>query len=169
MTPLDQLTSALERRWGIGRLPLLVSPELRARWDATLVACQNDDTPQQDKDAMLVRAWKALDAAATAAGAEHLPPGLWEVPDPVDPDGVIVICRDELHAHTERLRATHDGRHVLTYTLAEVANVMHAHRMPLAHAIKREWPGATVLPPRPARWKDCPVPRIAENMILDAE
>lgn len=169
ITALDGLANAMERKWGIGRLPRLVPPAMLARWEATLAACAGEFTPRAEGDAMMMRAWRGMDAAATAAGAEPLPPGLWEVPDPVCPGSVVVVCQDDEHAQAVRLRALHEGRGVVTYTLAEVASVMQAFRTPLVRDIERAWPSATVqpLPPRWPRGGD-PVPDIAGIMAADA-
>src|SRR5512134_3295607 len=80
---LDQLACEMERKWGVGRLRLLVSDLLRAKFDA-----------QKDKlDAAIAsnlvqhvpthaegmkRAWQALDRAATEARHPPLSPEVWE-------------------------------------------------------------------------------------------
>ena len=70
---LDEVATTMERRWGIDRLPLLVDPELRLRFDRQreklnqAVAADNPDIIKIQAEGM-ARAWQALDNAATAAG-----------------------------------------------------------------------------------------------------
>ena len=154
LTQLDDLANAMERKWGIDRLTRLVPPEAQARWLATLEACKDEWTSQADKDAMMMRAWRGMDAAATAAGAEPLPPGLWE--QRADDGTIVVICRDNEHAQVEILRAKHDGRVVATWTLEEVVRVVMAKNSAVINQIKTTWPGATVE-------RDRPIPRLVED------
>ena len=154
LTRLDDLANAMERKWGIDRLTRLVSPEAQARWVATLEACKDEWTLQADKDQMMMRAWRGMDAAATAAGAEPLPPGLWE--QKADDGTIVIICRDNEHAQVEILRAKHDGRTVATWTLEEVVRVVMAQNSAVINAIKTAFPGATVE-------RDRPIPRLVED------
>ena len=166
ITQLDDLANTMERKWGIDRLTRLVPPEAQARWEATLKACEDEWTPQADKDAMMMRAWRGMDAAATAAGAEPLPPGLWE--QRADDGTIVVICRDAEHAQVEILRAKHDGRTVATWTLAEVVRVVLAANGAVINEIKTTWPGATVERQRPAPRlvEDDPVPALDGDDIV---
>jgi hypothetical protein len=166
LTQLDDIANAMERKWGIDRLTRLVPPEAQARWVATLEACQGEWTPQADKDAMMMRAWRGMDASATAAGAEPLPPGLWE--QRADDGTIVVICRDGEHAQVEILRAKHDGRVVATWTLEEVVRVVLAANGAVINQIKTAFPGATVerQAPKPRLVEDDPVPTLDGNDIL---
>jgi protein-L-isoaspartate O-methyltransferase len=113
---------------------------------------------------MMMRAWRGMDAAATAAGAEPLPPGLWE--QKADDGTIVVICRDNEHAQVEILRAKHDGRVVATWTLEEVVRVVLAQNSSVINQIKTTWPGATVERdrPKPRLVADDPVPDIAPDL-----
>lgn len=141
-TALDELAASMERKWGIGRLPLLVSPELRARWDATLAACEDEFKPQADKDAMMMRAWRALDAAATAAGAAPLPPAIVECR--TDAGDIVAIAHDDAHGQALALRAKAEGRAVAVWTLPEVLRIVCAAQDSVVGAIKNAFPGAEV-------------------------
>ena len=154
LTQLDDLANAMERKWGIDRLTRLVPPEAQARWVATLEACKDEWTLQADKDQMMMRAWRGMDAAATAAGAEPLPPGLWE--QKADDGTIVIICRDNEHAQVEILRAKHDGRVVATWTLEEVVRVVMAQNSAVINQIKTAFPGATVE-------RDRPIPRLVAD------
>ena len=96
----DALAIELERKWGCGRLRLVVPPELRARFDRQrwkLLQAQwhggLDDVVREA--GRMARAWRALDAAAEAAGASPLSPEVWEL---ALPDGT----RRGAHALTRR-------------------------------------------------------------------
>lgn len=149
-TALDEQVSALERKWGVDRLPRLVSPELATRFrqaaDLHAAEAPYADPPRlAELDAMMARAWAALDADATSRGAEPLPPACFEV-DSGDPArGVIVIALDNTHAQALALRAKQEGRRVETWTLAEVAAVMRGHA--ITAAVKAAFPGAGVREP----------------------
>ena len=165
ITQLDDLANFMERKWGIDRLTRLVPPEAQARWVATLKACEDEWTPQADKDQMMMRAWRGMDAAATAAGAEPLPPGLWE--QKADDGTIVVICRDNEHAQVEILRAKHDKRTVATWTLEEVVRVVLAQNSAVINQIKTTWPGATVerQRPMPTFDGDDPVPSFDDDDV----
>jgi hypothetical protein len=170
ITQLDDLANFMERKWGIDRLTRLVPPEAQARWEATLKACEDEWTPQADKDQMMMRAWRGMDAAATAAGAEPLPPGLWE--QRADDGTIVVICRDNEHAQVEILRAKHDGRTVATWTLEEVVRVVMAQNSAVINQIKTAFPGATVERdrPRPVFDGDDPVPALdGDDIVIDLD
>lgn len=144
---LDELVNAMERRWGIDRLPRLVPADLAAKFQTATDLHAAGPTQQhtaEQLDAMMTRAWTALDAAATAAGAEPLPPGIYEIPLEGCPGAVAVICQDDDHAQAISLRAKHEGRTVSTWTLAECIRVIKANE--LVNRIKDRWPGAVVLP-----------------------
>lgn len=112
---LDILVAGIERRWGIGRLPLLVPADLAARFDK-MTALYRDGGHTPQLVAGMARAWQALDAAAQAAGAAEAASLTWEampptygVPDDEDRpwyllDGRIAVVRDE--AHGKRVHAT---------------------------------------------------------------
>jgi len=169
ITQLDDLANFMERKWGIDRLTRLVPPEAQARWLATLEACQSEWTPQADKDAMMMRAWRGMDAAATAAGAEPLPLGLWE--QKADDGTIVIICRDAEHAQVEILRAKHDQRVVATWTLEEVVRVVMAANGAVINQIKTTWPGATVERQRPVfrLVEDDPVPSFDSDDVVIIE
>ena len=170
ITQLDDLANFMERKWGIDRLTRLVPPEAQARWVATLKACEDEWTPQADKDQMMMRAWRGMDAAATAAGAEPLPPGLWE--QKADDGTIVIICRDTEHAQVEILRAKHDGRTVATWTLEEVVRVVMAQTSAVINATKVAFPGATVERdrPRPVFDGDDPVPSFdGDEIVIDLD
>ena len=79
---LDRVAVDLERTWGVNRLPELVPADLAARFATAQEQCDmeiaaGDIEAAAQKAAALARGWKALDAAARAAG--HTPGDLGAV------------------------------------------------------------------------------------------
>ena len=137
----DALAVELERTWGVGRLRLLVDTALRERFDRQRAlfnsAIWHGDLERvRDQSARMCKGWRALNAAATAAGSAPLAPTVWEA---ATPDGeVIVVVRDNADAHA----ALADGRALTVYTMAEVARLLAA--FPEIAKIKARFEGATV-------------------------
>jgi hypothetical protein len=74
---LDEVSNNMERKWGIDRLPKLVTPELAAKFGEGKAqldqSIKDDDLDKvRGKAAMMVRAWSALDKAATEAGQKTI-------------------------------------------------------------------------------------------------
>ena len=100
---LDQVAIAMERKWGVGRLRLLVSDFLRAKFDE-----QKDrlDAAIQSGEERYVaaqvdgmrRAWSALDRAAHDAGHQPLAPEVWECVLPSTGE-VVSLVRTAVEAH----------------------------------------------------------------------
>jgi hypothetical protein len=145
---LDAVASAMERKWGIGRLPSLVDAALalrfgsqRRRLDDAILA----DVPSViavQAEAML-RAWTALDAAALAAGWAPLSPLIWEAVLPSTGE-IVAIVRDADEAHAISVR----GKDTV-WTLAEVALAIEAFGEGV-RAAKRVFPSAEVTAVRPS-------------------
>ena len=97
-----KIARTMERRWGIGRLPLLVDPNCAcgsiasARSSTSLSAADKAHAIVVQAKGMS-RAWQALDAAATAAGAEPLAPEIWECQLPTG-GKVVAIVRTSAEA-----------------------------------------------------------------------
>src|SRR6476620_9931273 len=80
---LDQVAIAMERKWGVDRLRLIVSDFLRAKFDEQ--KDRLDDAIQSGEERYVAaqvegmkRAWSALDRAAHDAGEQPLAPEVWE-------------------------------------------------------------------------------------------
>lgn len=136
----DAMAHDMETKWGVGRLRLLVSPELREKFDRQRVklneALIGGDVADVQREAdRMVNAWHALDRAAEAAGAclaEHEVG--WEVA--LSDGRVLTVLRYPIG------RCLNDGRHVETITLAEVARLYEG--FPELVKVKQVFPGATV-------------------------
>ncbi|MDE2284735.1 MAG: hypothetical protein KGK33_08995 [Hyphomicrobiales bacterium] len=137
---LDQVALAMERKWGVDRLRLLVSDFLRAKFDeqkdrldAALQTCEERYVAPQVEG--MRRAWAALDRAALESGASPLAPQVWECVLPSTGE-VISLVRSAEEAH----HVAHEGR---VFTTAEVAVLIEALGDDVLD-IKQKFPGATV-------------------------
>jgi len=139
---LDEVAHAMELKWGTGRLPRLVDPALAARFEAQRVKL-NEALRSDRSDAIatqaaaMERAWKALDAAALAAGAKPLSPTVWEAALPSTGE-IVAIVRT-----AEEASAIARDRKGAVYTLAEVAVALDAFGEQV-RATKAAFPGAEV-------------------------
>lgn len=142
---VDDMVAELERRWGFERLPRLVSPELRARFE------QARDMHRQatmagedlaDMDAMMMRAWRALEAEALSRGESPLPGAVavWQADE--EERGSICLCLDDEHAQALLARAKAVGENIEVWTLAEVGRIVQIGGV-LAEA-KKAFPQAKV-------------------------
>ena len=137
---VDVLAHEMERKWGIGRLRLLVSDLLRAKFDAQKdkldAAIEADREPYVRAQAEgMKRAWAALDKAARESGHQPLSPEVWECALPSTGE-VIAIVRTEPEAH-------HLCRDCRVFTLDEIALLIDGLPKAVLEA-KRIFPGATV-------------------------
>ena len=93
---LDEIAHAMERKWGVDRLPKLVDPALASRFRAQGEKL-NDALRSERPDAIaaqaaaMERAWAALDATAIAAGAEPLTPTVWETVLPSTGEVIAIV------------------------------------------------------------------------------
>lgn len=144
---VDAVAWEMELKWGVGRLRLLVSTDLRERFDRQLrrwsesVWPVNGDQPDVDlveqTGEATKRGWQALDQAAIDAGHKPLEPDVWET---ALPDGrVLAVVRSQAEAH----KVAHERRGIVIYTLEEVARLAMAND--LVSRIKSEFPTAEVV------------------------
>lgn len=137
---LDQLALAMERKWGVGRLRLLVSDFLRAKFDEQKdrldAALQSDEeryvAPQVEG---MRRAWAALDRAAQESGAKPLAPQVWECVLPSTGEVISLV-----HSVEEAHHVAREGR---VFTVAEIAIVIEALGDGVLD-VKQKFPGAAV-------------------------
>jgi hypothetical protein len=142
---VDETARQQEAKWGVGRLELLVSNELREKFRRQLRRF-NDAITEQDvhqirqAGAAMQRGWEALDEAATEAGAEPLKENMWEI---LLPDGrVVAFCQDNMNAYAV-FRA---GRNVDVWTPEEMARLIVS--FPEIALAKQTFPGTTVISAR---------------------
>lgn len=138
---VDYTASGMERKWGIGRLRLLVDDDLRSRFDAQAekfdAAIQSGQSDLMTVQAEgMKRAWLALDKAATANGHQPLSAEVWEIKLP-NSDKIVSVVRTSAEAH---LVALPDRE---TWTLSEIAHLIE-NAGTLVADIKRTFPGAEI-------------------------
>ena len=138
----DLTASQMESRWGADRLRLLVGPELREKFDRQRYllnqAIWHGELEAVRREAQrMVRAWLALDAAATAAGQTKLSPQVWEIALADGSVAAIVPSND----HVAAVRV--EGRQLAIYTLDEIARFLSAY--PDVAKSKMTFPGSEVV------------------------
>lgn len=149
----DQVAIEHEAKWGVGRLPLLVGPDLAAKfarqglryrnaleegWTAKMLT-QDQLATVVSSAAGMARAWQALDGAASEAGARPLVPDVWEAE--MSDGSVLAVVRSNMDAHAVLAQ----GRHVNVWTLEEIVRAVE-HMPEAIQATKKAFPGAQVLP-----------------------
>lgn len=142
---LDEVAAQAERKWGVGRLPKLVPLDLAERFHRQLAKLNAAITEEATGGSIantefeagrMVNAWRALDAAAEAAGAAPLSPATLEARLP---DGrLLIVCADPENAH----RAAGDNRTATVWSMNEIARVLWQFEM--VNDAKVIWPGAKV-------------------------
>jgi hypothetical protein len=161
----DQTAAEMEAKWGADRLRLLVSPELREKFDRQRYLLNQAIWFGELEDVRreagrMVNAWTALDRAAESAGALKLNPQVWEVP--LRDGAVAAIVQDDTAAR----HVISQGRKVVVYTLEEIARLLSAN----SHVarVKEAFPGAEVIVAR--RSVEDPLSAIYDtNVDLDDE
>ena len=149
---VDHIAREAEAHWGVGRLPLLVSDDLRAKfarqglrwrtamedaWSSKMLTRDQLEAAQASSGAMQ-RAWLALDAQAKANGAAPLSPDVWEVA--LSDGSLCAITR----TGTEASAVIREGRLLNVWTLEEVARAIEAFP-DIVRASKEVFPGAKVV------------------------
>jgi len=142
LAPFDKAVREMDKRWGVDRLPELVSVESAAKWGKA-VAGLNGAIDAQDPDKVkfwvevCLRGLTAMDAEAVALGRPLSDPMIWEHEFEGTVYGIIEDGREWPAAYAKR-----PG--IAIHTMREVAVALHAHRNGLVDAIKLSFPGAEV-------------------------
>ena len=136
---VDAEWRAAESKWGVGRLPVLVSDttrlQLRQGMDKWQAAIADSDAAEIERLGPLIRgALKFMDGEAARLGAAPLAVNAWEVAR--DDGTVVVIVRTGAEASV----VVREGREVEVWTLEEVARVLPRG----VGSVKRLFPGAKV-------------------------
>ena len=161
LMPLDEVARQMEAKWGIDRLPGLVSTETAARFGSALEKLEraidaNDPGEVQARADILIRGWKALDREATERGAETLPRESWAFRIGDQPAAIV-----QNEASAAVVQEMHPGAAV--YTLEEIGRLVELAINELAPRVaeaKGIWPGAEVADVRmkPAPVQDQEIP-----------
>ncbi len=142
LAPFDKAVREMDKRWGVDRLPELVSVESAAKWGKA-VAGLNGAIDAQDPDKVkfwvevCLRGLAAMDAEAVALGRPVSDPDIWEYEYDGTTFGIIEDGREWPAAYAKR-----PG--IAIHAMREVAVALHAHRNGLVDAIKLSFPGAEV-------------------------
>jgi hypothetical protein len=139
---LDEVAHQAEKKYGVGRLPLLVSVDLAERFhrqaallnDAILVGSIADVEHHANR---MAHAWRALQAAAEAAGASPLSPKHLEARMP---DGRLLVVVD---GPVEAWCALQENRAAVVWTMAEFLSVIS--KFDMVNIAKAKFEGATVV------------------------
>jgi hypothetical protein len=155
----DQTATEMEARWGVGRLRLLVSPELREKFDRQRYllnqAVWHGVLEEVKRESMrMVKAWLALDRAAEDARRAKLSPQVWEVA--LADGSVAAIVPDHQHAR----QVVGDGRQVAVYTLEEIGRLLS--EFPQIAKAKLIIPGTELVEVRP-RSLDDPLDAVVDS------
>lgn len=142
LAPFDAAVRAMDKRWGIDRLPELVSTESAAKW-GTAMAGLNGAIDAHDPDKVkfwveiCLRGLTAMDAEAVSLGRPVSDPMIWEHEYEGQVYGIIEDGREWPAAYAKR-----PG--IAIHTMREVALALHEHRNKLVNAVKLAFPGAEV-------------------------
>lgn len=139
--PFDTAARNMERKWGINRLEGLVSPETAARYGSAIAKLNlaieaNDPEDTAARAAVCIRGMAAMDAEATAAGHQPIPPAAQEI----EVDGKLSAVLWDANQWPV-YAALRPG--VRTYTPREVGIALSVYDGTVA-AVKDAFPGAEV-------------------------
>jgi len=125
---LDDVARAVEARWGIDRLPGLVSPETQAKWQRHVAklddAITSSDLPLvRDLAQGAIRGYARLEVEAVSLGAEKNRPEVWDIRSP------------ETGIHYRVCKTLQDARlwafqpEAVVYTLEEIARILDKRQL----------------------------------------
>ncbi len=141
--PFDRVAREMDAKWGIDRLPELVSPETAARY-AKAVAGLNKAIDENNVDetirwaASCIRGMQAMDAEAEAAGAKPASPECWEIE--IDGMKVAVVKDDAAWPQIKK-----DRPELVIFTMREVAVALKEMQFGNVVAVKHAFPAATMI------------------------
>ena len=143
---VDHGASTLEDRWGIRRLPLIVSDDTRLRfrsacalWAEAIKGWQVEEVTRAG--AMMRRAWAALEAEAISLGHSPIEPHSLEAALPDGTVLAIVASADDAH----HVAGNAAGRKVIALTVEEVARLYERYgRQDIQTSILAAFPGSAV-------------------------
>lgn len=141
LAPFDHAMNAMEEKWGIDRLPELVSVETAEKWGSAmgkLNAAIAESNPEDVKArvGVALRGLAALDAEALAAGHQPKSPDVWEC----EVNGRVFAVIREGRDH----KAMGDLKGRRIYTMREVALALDAMDHGMLQAAKDAFEGAHI-------------------------
>jgi|TARA_R110000744_G_C19121893_1_gene536045 hypothetical protein len=142
--PLDKIATDLDMKWGVDRLPSLVSSQTAALFGsakAKLDAAIQSNIPADvvARVEIMIRGWEKLDDEATERGHQPLSPDIWTYSTP---DGFkIAVARSDAEA-MKGIREDKRLAACAVYSLSEIALIMKSQT--LLNQTKAVFPEATV-------------------------
>lgn len=142
LAPFDHGVREMDKKWGIDRLPELVSVESADKW-AKAMAGLNSAIDAEDPDKVkfwvevCLRGLKAMDEEAVKLNRPVSDPMIWEHEYEGTVYGIIEDHREWPAAYAKR-----PG--IAIHTMREVAIALHDKRNGLVNAVKLSFPGAQV-------------------------
>lgn len=136
---LDEVAHEYESRWGIDRLPNLVSPQTQVKWNTQIqklnnAISENDLPAVRDLAQGTIRGYKRLEDEAVALGATKHQPDVWDIRSP------------ETGNHYRICKTLNDARQwafqpdVVCYSLAEIARILDSRDLVTLHPPKAKGP-----------------------------
>jgi hypothetical protein len=144
---VDAVANEMERKWGVGRLRLLVSDDLRIRFDEQArlwnVSLWEGATAAEaiHHGQAMKRGWIALDQWAENNDCRPLAPVVWEVGLA---DGTLAAIT---RTSAEASAVVRENRAIRVYTLEEIGRLLAA--IPNVAQVKDYFPGAKITAVRP--------------------
>ena len=146
LRPLDAVAHEMEMKWGVDRLPSLVSVDMAAKFGTAqaqldqAIDAQDSQMVVQKAKAM-IRGWQALDEHAHAAGNTIMDQAsVWSWSHPDTGKGFAITIDT---ASARRAQEQCPGAKV--YTLDEVCRVLGSDQHNLVNEVKDMFPGAEVV------------------------
>jgi len=160
----DQLGVDMDRKWGVGRLRMLVNEQLRekfdrqrylmaqARWEGTL-----EDVKREG--ARMAKAWAALDKAATDLGAKPCAPEVWEIGIEHGIFKGVVVAIVKKEEDVAKVQA--EGRHTIVYSLDEIGRLISFDNFSMT--VKQVFEGGEIMPAKKV------VDPISPSLMMDQD
>ena len=142
--PLDKIATDLDMKWGVGRLPSLVSSQTASRFGSAKAKLDkairsNDPADVVARVEIMIRGWNVMDAEATERGHQPLSPDIWTY---ATPDGFkIAVARSDADA-IKGIRENDRLAGCAVYSLSEIALILKSQT--LLNQTKTVFPGAEV-------------------------
>lgn len=155
VAPFDRVATEMELKWGIERLPELVSPATAAKFGAAMAhlnECIGKELPEECTAAAnnCIRGLHAMDAEATASGAQQATGDVVEYLHEAE-NGVVTkygMMLDGREWQTAKARRPD----LLLVTMREVALALHKyHTAPLEDELAAHFPDAKITAVKPKR------------------
>lgn len=139
---LDQIAIGYEAKWGVGRLPEIVSHALAEKWEAqkekfNAAVLDNDLEQVIVHSAAMQRGWKALEQDAQSRGHAPIEPDAWHVR--LEDGFELKITKNRYDAQSECTKQ----QGCAVFTLTEIARLVQSQYRDV-YGVKQTFPDATI-------------------------